>query len=49
MDSVRTLLSSGANPCVQNNDGKTTVVSATHEGIKAAFVQELMQSIAVSE
>jgi ankyrin repeat protein len=48
VDSVRTLLSSGANPCVQNNEGKTAVVLASNEGVKAAFVQELMQSIAVS-
>uniref|UniRef100_A0AC35FXL7 Beta-hexosaminidase bacterial type N-terminal domain-containing protein n=1 Tax=Panagrolaimus sp. PS1159 TaxID=55785 RepID=A0AC35FXL7_9BILA len=48
VDSVRTLLSSGANPCVQNDDGKTAVVSATHENVKAAFVQELMQSVATS-
>uniref|UniRef100_A0AC35GKM1 Uncharacterized protein n=1 Tax=Panagrolaimus sp. PS1159 TaxID=55785 RepID=A0AC35GKM1_9BILA len=33
VDSVRTLISSSANPYVQNDDGKTAVVSATHENV----------------
>uniref|UniRef100_A0AC34R811 Beta-hexosaminidase bacterial type N-terminal domain-containing protein n=1 Tax=Panagrolaimus sp. JU765 TaxID=591449 RepID=A0AC34R811_9BILA len=49
VDSVRALLSSGANPCVQNNAGKTAVTLSGHsEALKAAFVQELLQAIATS-
>ncbi|KAE9547995.1 hypothetical protein FO519_008788 [Halicephalobus sp. NKZ332] len=48
VDAVRTLLSCGANPCVQNNDGKTAVALAASDSLKAAFLQELIQAIALS-
>uniref|UniRef100_A0A7E4VHE6 Glyco_hydro_20b domain-containing protein n=1 Tax=Panagrellus redivivus TaxID=6233 RepID=A0A7E4VHE6_PANRE len=49
VDVVRALLTSGANPCVQNNAGKTAVaVGNEKEAIRAAFVQELVHSIAAS-
>lgn len=48
VDSVRTLLSSGVNPCVQNDLNQTAYQTATSEDIRAAFVQELLQATAHS-
>ncbi|TKR69115.1 hypothetical protein L596_021311 [Steinernema carpocapsae] len=49
VDAVRTLLSSGVNPCIQNDDGKRAIqLAGENEAIKGAFVQELLQATAMS-
>ncbi|KAK6107433.1 Ankyrin repeats (3 copies) family protein [Brugia pahangi] len=48
VDSVRTLLSAGVNPCVQNDSNNTAYRLASSEEVKNAFVQELLQAVAQS-
>ncbi|MCP9264796.1 hypothetical protein DINM_022951 [Dirofilaria immitis] len=48
VDSVRTLLSAGVNPCIQNDNNDTAYRSASSEEVKNAFVQELLQAVAQS-
>lgn len=48
VDSVRTLLSSGVNPCVQNDANRTAYQTAETDEIRNAFVQELLQATAQS-
>ncbi|OZC09815.1 ankyrin repeat protein [Onchocerca flexuosa] len=48
VDSVRTLLSAGVNPCVQNDNNNTAYRMASSEEVKNAFVQELLQAVAQS-
>uniref|UniRef100_A0A158Q7M1 Eukaryotic translation initiation factor 3 subunit K n=1 Tax=Elaeophora elaphi TaxID=1147741 RepID=A0A158Q7M1_9BILA len=48
VDSVRTLLSAGVNPCVQNDNNNTAYRMASSEEVKNAFVQELLQATAQS-
>ncbi|EFO22843.1 hypothetical protein LOAG_05646 [Loa loa] len=48
VDSVRTLLSAGVNPCVQNDNNNTAYRMASSEEVKNAFVQELLQAAAQS-
>ncbi|VDN06998.1 unnamed protein product [Thelazia callipaeda] len=48
VDSVRTLLAAGVNPCVQNDENHTTYQIVSTEEVKNAFVQELLQAAAQS-
>ncbi|CAG9532960.1 unnamed protein product [Cercopithifilaria johnstoni] len=48
VDSVRTLLSAGVNPCIQNDNNNTAYRVAFSEEVKNAFVQELLQAVAQS-
>lgn len=48
LDSVRTLLSSGVNPCIQDEKNRTAFQMASSKQIKAAFVQEFLQATAQS-
>ncbi|KAK0410679.1 hypothetical protein QR680_005270 [Steinernema hermaphroditum] len=49
VDAVRTLLSSGVNPCIQNDEGKRAIqLASENEAIRSAFVQELLQATAHS-
>lgn len=48
-DAVRTILSSGANPCVSNKNGKTAVQLCDSPDIDAVFHQELLQAVAHSK
>lgn len=49
VDSTRTLLSAGVNPCVQNDNNSTAFQMATSNEVKNAFVQELFQAVAQSK
>ncbi|VDM43779.1 unnamed protein product [Toxocara canis] len=49
VDSVRALLSSGVNPCVQNDAARTAYQIATTNELKNAFVQEMLQATAQSK
>ncbi len=48
-DGVRALLSSGANPCVQNENGRTALQCTVKEDVRSAFTQELLQAVAQSK
>uniref|UniRef100_A0A0N5AET5 Eukaryotic translation initiation factor 3 subunit K n=1 Tax=Syphacia muris TaxID=451379 RepID=A0A0N5AET5_9BILA len=48
LDAVRTLLSSGVNPCVQNHENKTPFQMALSKEIREAFIQEFLQATAHS-
>ncbi|CEF64188.1 Ankyrin repeat and Glycoside hydrolase, catalytic domain and Beta-hexosaminidase, bacteial type, N-terminal domain and Ankyrin repeat-containing domain-containing protein [Strongyloides ratti] len=48
VDAVRTLLSVGASPCIQNDENKTPYQCAENEDIKNAFIQEILQAAATS-
>uniref|UniRef100_A0A0N4ZT12 ANK_REP_REGION domain-containing protein n=1 Tax=Parastrongyloides trichosuri TaxID=131310 RepID=A0A0N4ZT12_PARTI len=48
LDAVRTLLSVGASPCIQNEDNKTPYQCAQSDDIKNAFTQEILQAAATS-
>ncbi|VDD86579.1 unnamed protein product [Enterobius vermicularis] len=48
LDGVRTLLSSGVSPCIQDEQNRTAFQIASSEQIKAAFVQEFLQATAQS-
>lgn len=49
LDGVRTLLSSGVSPCIQDEQNRTAFQIASSEQIKAAFVQEFLQATAQSK
>uniref|UniRef100_A0A0K0FKT5 ANK_REP_REGION domain-containing protein n=1 Tax=Strongyloides venezuelensis TaxID=75913 RepID=A0A0K0FKT5_STRVS len=48
IDAVRTLLSVGASPCIQNEENKTPYQCVGNEDIKNAFIQEILQAAATS-
>ncbi|EYC21839.1 hypothetical protein Y032_0018g3557 [Ancylostoma ceylanicum] len=48
-DFVSALLSNGANPCVQNEDGKTAYQMCKSDVVRNAFVQEALRAITLSK
>lgn len=46
---MRTLLSVGVNPCVQDDNNNTAYRLACSDEVKNAFVQELLQAAAQSK
>ncbi|CAJ0591416.1 unnamed protein product [Cylicocyclus nassatus] len=47
-DFVSALLSNGANPCVQNEDGKTAYQMCKSDVVRNSFVQEALRAITLS-
>ena len=48
-DIVRTLLSCGANPAVQNSNGYNAVDVASSDIIRRTYIEELLRATAASE
>jgi ankyrin repeat protein len=48
-DACRTLLSAGANPCIQNDANKTPLQMAKSDAVRRVFHQELLHAIAQSK
>ncbi|CAJ0950035.1 unnamed protein product, partial [Mesorhabditis belari] len=48
IDAINALLNNGANPCVQNDLGKTAFQMCRSDAAKMAFVQEVLRAITMS-
>ncbi|CAI4223296.1 unnamed protein product [Auanema sp. JU1783] len=48
VDIVSALLANGANPCVQNDDGKTAFHLCRSDNVKNAFIQEILRAVTMS-
>lgn len=48
-DIVRTLLSCGANPAIQNTNGHNAVDVASSDIIRRTYIEELLRATAASE
>lgn len=49
VDMVSALLANGANPCVQNDEGKTPYNLCKSDGVRNGFIQEILRAITISK